>query len=72
MPDMGSTPKGRSGRNPVKQLKGPGMNRGLPKRRPPAKPKPFKPMQLKTEMGSSLLPSGMSSHGGKVISKKEF
>jgi hypothetical protein len=48
------------------------MNRGLPKRRPPAKPKPFKPMQQKTEMGKSLLPDGAFSFGGKIISSKEF
>lgn len=71
MPNMGSTPKGRSGRNPVKQLKGPGMNRGLPKRHAPGKPKPIKPAQVKSGVGASLLPSGMFSRGGKVISSKE-
>lgn len=72
MPDMGSAPKGRSGRNPVRQVRGPGMNKGLPKRRAPAKPKPIKPAKVKTGLAPSLLPSGMFSSGGKVISSKEF
>jgi hypothetical protein len=39
MADFSKTPGSR--KNAVRQIKGPGMNKGLPKRHKQAKPKPF-------------------------------
>lgn len=69
MPDMTKTPKGMKGKPPVRQIKGPGMNMGLPKRHKQAAPKPYKAPRSKKSGGSgSLLPEGMYAAGGKVIS----
>lgn len=69
MPDMTKTPKGGKGKSPVRQIKGPGMNMGLPKRHKMAAPKPYTPPRRKKAKGSgSLLPEGMYAAGGKVIS----
>ena len=54
----------------VRQTKGPGMNRGLPKRRKiPAQPKPIadaKVPGMKASDSSSYLPTQNLAKGGKV------
>lgn len=70
MADMTKMPKGMKGKPPVRQIKGPGMNMGLPKRHKMAAPKPYNPPRgsKKNAKSGSLLPEGMYSAGGKVIS----
>lgn len=70
MKNLSKTPS--SGKSAVRQIRGPGMNLGLKKPGRIAKPKPYKPpRQKKSDKVGSLLPSGMFSTGGKVLSTKE-
>lgn len=71
MPNFLKTPK--SGVKPaVRQIKGPGMNKGLKKPHKMAQPEEYKPPRAKKGSAAqgSYLPEQMLKHGGKVQAMK--